>query len=147
MKKENILFLAVVVSSILPQLFVIWSILSLRRWAGGKRLLLESVIVWTGWIISTVSTFIFLTVTEQTLYGSSIESFLVLHSLRLLVLAFVYTGVLAGILYLLQRRHKTKVTAPKFWQTSFILSISTLIISYGLVFVSFYILTLFFGEF
>lgn len=147
MKKENILFLAVVVSSILPQMFVIWSVLSLRKWASGVRLLLESGIVWIAWIISTVLTFIFFTVTEQTIYDSSTKSFLVLHSLRLLVLAFVYIGGLAGVLYLLQYRHKTKVIAPKVWQTSLILSISTLIISYGLVFVSFYILTNFFGEF
>jgi hypothetical protein len=147
MKKENILFLTVLLSTIIPQLGVIWAILSWRKWQSGKRLFAESLILWIGWVFSTVLTFIFIGATEQLTSYPTVKSMFLLHSRRLAVLSFVYVGALAGILFLLKRYRKTKIISPSVWQTSFILSISTLTAFYALVFTSFYVLKYFFGEF
>lgn len=149
MKTENILFLVVLVSSFVPQLGVIWSLLFLYKWARGKQLVLESGVVWIGWVISTILTVVFLSATEETTqsWNWSVKFFVILTLLRISVLVFVNTGVFAGVLYLLERYRKTENVLSTIWQISFILSITTCLSFYALIFISTYILKSFFGEF
>lgn len=147
MKRENILFVAVLVSSLVPQFGVIWSLLFLYKSEKGKRLFLESGIVWIAWVISTVLTFVLLTATEETTSYPTVKSMLILHSLRIAVLTFVNTGVIAGVLFLLKRHRKTAEILPNIWRKSFVLSIATCLTLYALILLSFYILESFFGKF
>lgn len=147
MKTANILFLILLVLSFVPQIGVIYIFLSSFKWVKSKQLFLDSAIVWIVWTLSTILTGIFLGVTESTTSYPTVKSIVTLHTLRILVLVFINTGVIAGILFFLMRYRKTGEFLTNIWRKSFILSIATSLTLYILIFISFFTLEYIFGTF
>jgi hypothetical protein len=56
MKTANILFLILLILSFVPQIGVIYILLSSFKWAKAKQLFLDSAIVWIIWTVSTILT-------------------------------------------------------------------------------------------
>jgi hypothetical protein len=152
MKTANILFLIVLILAFVPQLGIIYVILAKSSWANGKRLWLDSFIVWIFWLLTTLLTGIFLSVIETATASGywgypPIGELVKMHLLRLAVLIFVSTGIIAGMLHLLKNYFWKEPSRQSVWRTSATMSFGINPSFYALMMLLFLILASIFGTF